>query len=134
MIRAEAQVYVNGELHGATKASEQFYVIQRSWEDGDRVSLLLPIGIQFVPLPDDANMGAFRYGPDVLAGIGEAERILYVDNEDIASEIELENEREWGSWRYFFKTVQQDPVIQLRRIRDIGYEPYQIYFKLKRLS
>ncbi|MCM3636012.1 MULTISPECIES: beta-L-arabinofuranosidase domain-containing protein [Paenibacillus] len=133
-IRAEAQVYVNGELHGATKASEQFYVIQRSWEDGDRVSLLLPIGIQFVPLPDDANMGAFRYGPDVLAGIGEAERILYVDNEDIASEIELENEREWGSWRYFFKTVQQDPVIQLRRIRDIGYEPYQIYFKLKRLS
>jgi DUF1680 family protein len=130
-VQAEAQIYVNGELHGATTASEQFYAVRRSWEDGDRVSLLLPLHIQFVPLPDDASMGAFRYGPDVLAGIVDAERILFVDGDDVVSEIELENEREWGSWRYFFKTVQQDPGIELRRIRDIGYEPYQVYFKVK---
>jgi len=45
--------------------------------------------------------------------------------------VTMENEREWGSWRFFFKTENQDPVIQLRRIRDIGYEPYQVYFKVK---
>ncbi|MFS0725590.1 beta-L-arabinofuranosidase domain-containing protein [Paenibacillus sp. 1P07SE] len=131
-VQAEAQVYVNGELHGATQASGQFYAIRRSWEEGDRVSLLLPIGIQFIPLPDDQSMGAFRYGPEVLAGIGETERMFVATSGDITSEIELENEREWGSWRYFFKSVNHDPAIQMRRIRDVGYEPYQIYYKVKR--
>ncbi|MBO9598551.1 MAG: glycoside hydrolase family 127 protein, partial [Cohnella sp.] len=109
-----------------------FYSISRVWKDGDTISLILPIGIRFVPLPDDDQTGAFRFGPEVLAGIGEEERIMYIDGEDAAAEIEMENEREWGSWRFFFKTVNQDPSIPLRRIRDIGYEPYQIYFKVKK--
>lgn len=130
-IMSEASVYVNGVLHGKTSESGRFYSIRRVWQDGDTISLILPIGIRFIPLPDDGSTGAFRFGPEVLAGIGEAERILYIDGEDAASEIEMENEREWGSWRFFFKTVNQDPSIPLRRIRDIGYEPYQIYFKVK---
>lgn len=130
-IMSEAFVYVNGVLHGKTAESGQFYSIRRDWKDGDKITLIFPIGIQFISLPEDKQMGAFRYGPEVLAGIAEEERILFVDNEDVASEIEMENEREWGSWRFFFKTVNQNPSIQLRRIRDIGYEPYQIYYKVK---
>ena len=133
-IMSEASIYVNGELIGKTSDSSSFLAINRTWNDGDIVSILLPIGIRFIPLPDDENMGAFRFGPEVLAGICEAERILYIDSDDIASEIEMENEREWGSWRYFFKTKNQDPAIELRRIRDIGYEPYQLYFKVKKIK
>lgn len=128
---SEASIYINGELHGQTADSSKFYTIRRIWKDGDKVSLILPIGIRFIPLPDDENTGAFRYGPEVLAGVCEAERILHVESGDIASELEMENEREWGSWRYFFKTANQDPAVQFKRIRDIGYEPYQIYFKVK---
>lgn len=131
-IMSEATIYVNDSVDGKTSDSSKFYEIRREWKDGDRVSIILPIGIRFIPLPDDENMGAFRFGPEVLAGICEAERILTIENDDIASEITMENEREWGSWRYFFKTENQDPVIQLRRIRDIGYEPYQVYFKVKK--
>ncbi|WP_270168742.1 beta-L-arabinofuranosidase domain-containing protein [Paenibacillus sp. SYP-B4298] len=131
-IMEAAAIYVNGECLARTKDSSQFHAIRRVWQDGDRVSLILPIGIRFIPLPDDANTGAFRYGPEVLAGLCEEERLLYAESDDIAAEIEAENEREWGSWRFFFKTVNQDPGIQLRRIRDIGYEPYQMYFKVKR--
>nr|WP_255654283.1 beta-L-arabinofuranosidase domain-containing protein [Cohnella sp. REN36] len=131
-IQSEALVYVNGTLHGKSSDSGRFYSVHRTWKDGDTISLILPIGVRFIPLPDDENIGAFRYGPEVLAGVCEAERMLYVENEDIASEIEAENEREWGSWRFFFRTVNQDPGISLRRIRDIGYEPYQIYFQVKR--
>ncbi|WP_027087894.1 beta-L-arabinofuranosidase domain-containing protein [Cohnella panacarvi] len=131
-IMSEASVYVNGVLHGKTAGSDRFYTVRRVWQDGDAISLILPIGIRFIPLPDDDHTGAFRFGPEVLAGIGEEERILYIDGEDAASEIETENEREWGSWRYFFKTANQDPSIPLRRIRDVGYEPYQIYFKVKK--
>jgi len=133
-IMSEAAIYVNGSLQEKTSESGRFHAIRRTWMDGDKVSVILPVGIRFVPLPDDANVGAFRYGPEVLAGIGETERIVHVEKEDIASEIEMENEREWGSWRYFFKTVNQDPAIQMRRIRDIGYEPFQIYFKVKEKS
>jgi hypothetical protein len=129
-IMSDAVFHVNGALHGKSSDSSRFYPIRRVWRDGDRVSVTLPIGIRFVPLPDDERTGAFRYGPEVLAGLCDAERILYVESDDIAAEIEMENEREWGSWRYFFKTANQDPAISLRRIRDIGYEPYQVYFKV----
>ncbi|SFJ91567.1 hypothetical protein SAMN02799624_06565 [Paenibacillus sp. UNC496MF] len=130
-IVSDASIYVNGVLQGKTANSSQFYSVRRTWEEGDIVSVILPIGIRFIPLPDDEDIGAFRFGPEVLAGISENERMLYVEKEKVEAEIEMENEREWGSWRYFFKTVNQDPVISLRRIRDIGYEPFQIYFKVK---
>lgn len=133
-IMSDAVIYINDEFHVRTADCSQFQTIRRTWQDGDKISVILPIGIRFIPLPDDESFGAFRYGPEVLAGLCEKERLLYVESEDIASEIEMENEREWGSWRYFFKTANQDPVIQLRRIRDIGYEPYQVYFKVKRRS
>jgi len=131
-IMSEAVIYVNEEQQGKITDSSTFYELKRTWKDGDKISILLPIGIRFIPLPDDESMGAFRYGPEVLAGVCEKERILYTESDNIASEIEMENEREWGSWRYFFKTVNQDPGIHFKRIRDIGYEPYQIYFKVKK--
>lgn len=130
-IVSEAVIYVNQELHGKTKDSSSFYRIEREWKEGDKVSIILPIGIQFIPLPDDETLGAFRFGPEVLAGVCETERILHVED-DVTSEIVMENEREWGSWRFFFKTLNQDPVIQLKRLRDIGYEPFQVYFTIKK--
>lgn len=130
-IAAEATVILNGEVHGKTSDSTRFYTLRRVWKDGDRVSVLLPVGLRFVPLPDDQTMGAFLYGPEVLAGLCDAERTLHCQG-DVASEVVPENEREWGSWRTFFKTVHQDPGIQLRRIRDIGYEPFQVYFPVRR--
>ncbi len=131
-ISSEAVIYVNGNQHGKASDSSSFYSVQREWNEGDKVSIILPIGINFVPLPDDQSIGAFRYGPEVLAGICESERNIYIENDDITSEIVIENERQWGEWRYFFKTVNQEPVIQFRRIRDIGYEPFQVYFKVKK--
>lgn len=131
-IMSEAVFYVNDELDGKSLDSSTFYKVSREWKDGDKVSIILPVGIRYIPLPDDKNTGAFRYGPDVLAGICQNERILYAHGDDIDSELIMENEREWGSWRYFFKTTNQDPGIQFKRIRDIGYEPYQVYFTVRK--
>ncbi|MDF2906706.1 MAG: hypothetical protein K0R34_2027 [Herbinix sp.] len=131
-IMSEALIYINGSIHDKTTDNNAFYRVEREWKDGDTISIILPIGIRFIPLPDDEEMGAFRFGPEVLAGICNTERLLYVENDDIASEIMIENEREWGKWRFFFKTINQEPGIQFRRIRDIGYEPFQIYFRVKK--
>lgn len=131
-VKSEALFYINDEFHGKSKDSSHFYEITRMWRNGDKISVILPIGISFITLPDDETIGAFRFGPEVLAGICEEERVFHVEADDITSEIVMENEREWGSWRYFFKAENHDPVIQLRRIRDIGYEPFQVYFKVKK--
>ncbi|GAA4059106.1 beta-L-arabinofuranosidase domain-containing protein [Amphibacillus indicireducens] len=131
-IMSEASIYVNDELVGKTTDSQSFYKLTQEWSNGDKVSITFPIGLRFIPLPDDENTGAFRFGPDVLAGICEHERILHLESDDPTEELVQENEREWGSWRYFFKTTNQDPGIQFSRIRDIGYDPYQVYFTIKK--
>lgn len=131
-IMSEAAIYVNDELVEKTNQTDSFYKLTREWKSGDKISLTFPIGVRFIPLPDDENTGAFRFGPDVLAGISEHERMLYVESDDPSDELVQENEREWGSWRYFFKTTNQDPGIQFNRIRDIGYDPYQVYFTVRK--
>jgi len=131
-IMSVASIYINDKFIEKTNNSREFYKIKREWSDGDEISIILPIGVRFISLPDDVSTGAFRYGPDILAGICEHERILYVEDDNICNELVKENEREWGSWRYFFKTTNQDPGIEFKRIRDIGYDPYQTYFTVKK--
>ncbi len=126
----DAVIYVNDEVYSKPESST-FVRIDRKWYVGDKVTVILPKVFKFISLPFDDSMGAFRYGPDVLAGICEKEMIL--NSNDIENELEFENEREWGVWKYYFKTKNQNPCIEFRRLRNIGYEPYQIYFKVKEI-
>ena len=43
----------------------------------------------------------------------------------------MDTERQWGDFRTFYRTENQDPGISFRKLNEIGYEPYQIYFKIK---
>lgn len=131
-IREEASVYVNDELIKKTGDTSQFVTITREWKDGDKVVLLLPIGLRFITLPDDETMGAFRYGPDVLAGVTSQERILKIETDTPEEELTADTERQWGDFRTFYRTENQDPGINFMKLNEIGYEPYQIYFKVKR--
>lgn len=133
-ITSEAAVLLNGEEIKKTDKTDEFAVIEREWKNGDKVVLLFPIGLSFVTLPDDEGMGAFRYGPDVLAGITGQERILFLEGEDPTRELTPDTERQWGEFRTFYKTENQDPGISFCRLRDVGYEAYQIYFKVKQHS
>lgn len=129
-IMSEASVYFNDELLLKTGNTEEFVDISRTFKNGDRVSICLPIGIRFVTLLDDSEIGAFTYGPYVLAGITREERILYV-NGDITKELSQDTERQWGEFRTFYRTENQDPGISFIKLSDVGYQPYQIYFKVK---
>lgn len=130
-IMKEATVYVNGELVETTADTAKFVSINRQWKAGDSVSINLPIGIKAIPLPDDQDYMAFRYGPYVLAGITDAERILYVEG-DPTDELTQDTERQWGDFRTFYHTENQDPGISFIKLSDVGYQPYQIYFKVKK--
>lgn len=130
-ITKAATVTVNDEEPMMITDTSKFVSLQRSWQNGDSVTVFLPIGVKFIALPDDPDMGAFRYGADVLAGITESERVLYIDGKP-EDELTMDCEREWGTFRTLYRTENQDPGINFRRLNDIGYEPYQIYFKIKR--
>lgn len=130
-IKEEASVYVNNEPVQKTADSSSFVSLERTWKDGDLITLLLPIGLTFVALPDDDTMGAFRYGPDVLAGITEKERILHLESHKPEEELSPDTERQWGQFRTFYRTENQDPGINFMKLNEIGSEPYQIYFKTK---
>ncbi len=131
-IKAEATVYVNDEVVEKTSATDKFVSIKRTWKDGDKVVLTFPIGLTFVTLPDDETMGAFRYGPDVLAGVTEQERILKLESERPEDELSADTERQWGDFRTFYRTENQDPGISFVKLNEIGAESYQIYFKVKK--
>lgn len=130
-ITRAATVIVNDEEPMKITDTDKFVTLNRTWKNGDKITVLLPIGVKFITLPDDPDMGAFRYGADVLAGITEEERILYIDGKP-EDELSMDCEREWGTFRTLYRTENQDPGINFRRLNDIGYEPYQIYFKVKR--
>ena len=129
-INKESEVYVNNELITKTSDTKAFISISRNFAEGDRITVILPIGIKFITLPDDETLGAFRYGPDVLAGVCEQERVLKLQGKKPEDELSVDTERQWGSFQTFYKTETQDPGINFKRLCDIGYEPYQIYFKI----
>jgi len=130
-ITREAVVAVNETEMVRTQNTREFVNIDRVWKNGDVVTLILPIGLKFITLPDDESMGAFRYGADVLAGITSEERILKLETEKPEDELSADTERQWGDFRTFYRTENQDPGINFRKLNEIGYEPYQIYFKVK---
>ncbi len=131
-IKADACVYVNDELVEDTSATDHFVTIDRTWKDGDKVVLTLPIGLDFITLPDDETIGAFRYGPDVLAGVTDKERILKLESDKPEDELSADTERQWGDFRTFYRTENQDPGISFMKLNDIYEEPYQLYFKIKK--
>lgn len=133
--KARAYVETEGQGEGRllieTEETGQFARVRGDWKKENRVVLILPIGLKFIPLPDDETMGAFRYGPDVLAGITEQERILWLETERPEEELSVDTERQWGEFRTFYRTENQDPGISFQKLNEIVREPYQIYFKIK---
>jgi DUF1680 family protein len=59
---------LNGKALEGFAAPGGYYVLDRTWKDGDRLSLRLPMQLHAQPMPDDPSLQAFMYGPLVLAG------------------------------------------------------------------
>jgi DUF1680 family protein len=58
---------LNGEPRVATRGSDGYLRIRRSWRTGDRVELDLPMRPRLEPTPDDPSTVAIMHGPIVLA-------------------------------------------------------------------
>ena len=59
---------LNGKPLEGFAAPGGYYVLDRTWKDGDRLALRFPMSLHPHPMPDDPSLVAVMYGPLVLAG------------------------------------------------------------------
>lgn len=66
--KGENRALLNGKPLEGFAAAGGYYVLDRTWKDGDRLALRLPMQLHLDPMPDDPDLAAVMYGPLVLAG------------------------------------------------------------------
>jgi hypothetical protein len=67
-------VKINGKRHEASASPSSYLTIARTWKNGDRIEVDLPMKLRLERLPDRPDVTAVLYGPIVLAGaLGGAE-------------------------------------------------------------
>ncbi|HEY6807817.1 MAG TPA: beta-L-arabinofuranosidase domain-containing protein [Gemmatimonadales bacterium] len=59
---------LNGRTLDGFAAPGGYYVLNRTWKDGDTLSVRFPMALHLDATPDDPTMQAVMYGPLVLAG------------------------------------------------------------------
>ena len=70
---------VNGKSINAGVKPASYLSIRRSWRDGDKVEVQMPMALHVQPMPDDPNLVAVMYGPLVLAGLSDQKRYFLGD-------------------------------------------------------
>jgi DUF1680 family protein len=65
---AQASVSLNGENATLHRTPGQYIELERTWRNGDRIEIELPMHLHFEPLPGAPQIVALMYGPIVLAG------------------------------------------------------------------
>jgi hypothetical protein len=60
---------LNGKPLEVGAAPSSYLTVVRTWQDGDRLDVALPLRLHASPMPDDPTVVAFLYGPFVLAGL-----------------------------------------------------------------
>lgn len=64
------QIAVNGETDkGVTVGKDGYITVKRSWKNGDKITLQLPMNVYKESMPDNPDRIALFYGPVVLAGV-----------------------------------------------------------------
>jgi DUF1680 family protein len=74
-IAGDATVKINGTVSDVSAAAGSYLSITRTWKQGDRVEMDLPMALRYEAMPDNRSLRAILYGPLVLAsGVGSAEQ------------------------------------------------------------
>lgn len=64
----DATITVNGKAYKAEKDANGFLVINKKWNDNDKIDIAFEMSLYTESMPDNNNRVALLYGPVVLAG------------------------------------------------------------------
>ncbi len=62
------QILINNESYKVIEEPQSFVSIDREWNSGDEVKVVIPFNLRLESMPDDENRVAVMYGPLVLVG------------------------------------------------------------------
>jgi len=62
------EIKVNGEKQAVDTKPQRYTTITRTWKDGDKIEMTLPMGLHLYRARDDKKLVVVMYGPLVLAG------------------------------------------------------------------
>lgn len=77
----EAQIWVNGEAYSIETDQNGYYNISKEWEE-DEVEVHFPCSLRTELTKDCPEVGAFIYGPYVLAVVSDQEEMLTLNETD----------------------------------------------------
>jgi uncharacterized protein len=112
-------IKVNSKPAGVSRDAYGFWIIDRTWHNGDKVEILMPMELYTECMPDNPDRVAFLYGPLVLAGQLGRERPDPVFGVPVL----LTNERDIKKWT---SPVQEEPL--MFRTTDVG-QPFDFTLK-----
>ncbi|MBC7234617.1 MAG: glycoside hydrolase family 127 protein [Chloroflexi bacterium] len=126
-VQGEAQLKINGEPQPRMQRDGGYLVVRRLWQR-DTLRLELPRTLTICPLPDRPNMVAFMDGPTVLAGLCQEERALYGRLTAPAQMLAPDDTRQWSTWKWGYRSLNQPRGLRFLPLKDILDEPYTVYF------
>jgi hypothetical protein len=71
-------------------------------------------------------------GPVVLAGLCDEERTLHGDKDHPETLLIPDHEREWSTWKGWYRTVGQARGIRFVPLYEVRGERYTVYFPVER--
>ena len=146
-----ASVKLNGQAMAAEAKPSSYLTVRRTWADGDRLDVALPMSLHRHPMPDDKTLVAFLYGPLVLAGKlgrGEVTKELTYTSQNwfrfpadkvAAAPTFLVEGDDLGAWLkpvegqpLTFRTTGQAPDVTLIPYHRLFGERYAVYWRVYR--
>jgi len=140
-------VKINGKAVDALASPGSYLSLSRTWKNGDRVEMSMPMSLRVESMPDDPKQQAFLYGPLVLAGDlgseGLTEAMIFGSNVPQvrrAPQIEIPMFRaagrepsSWikpGSGPLSFRTTGQTKDVAMAPINSIFGKRYSVYWQV----
>jgi DUF1680 family protein len=67
-VKQDVEVTINGETQAVEAEPQSYLTLSRTWNDGDKIQVKLPMGLRLYHARDDKTLAVVMYGPLVLAG------------------------------------------------------------------
>ena len=139
-------VKINGKSVEAMASAGSYLTLSRTWKNGDRVEMELPMCLRIESMPDDPKMQSILYGPLVLAGDlgseGLTEQMIVGPNAPQIRRVPLEvpsfhaasaDPNSWikaGAKPLEFRTDGQQKNVSLAPINSIFGKRYSVYWQV----
>jgi uncharacterized protein len=142
-------VSINGKKQDVTAAASSYLTLDRTWNDGDKIQVSLPMGLHLAPLPDEPTMQAAMYGPLVLAGRLGTKGLMHdhiygplgpdeARDIPVAPLIGSVDKPDWleqvKGQTLTFRTAGQEKEIDISPFYQVNDERYTVYWKVNRRS